>query len=111
MKTIVLLNKIDNIIYQFKKMAIKSLKAQDKKFFAKAFDEYIDWLGEEKKDFAECVQHASKFGGPVLVNNMLEMFKIREEEKNASNDNGTTILDESGKGCERLLAMDGPSQL
>lgn len=96
MTAIFLPNKIDNIIYQFKKRAVKSLKAQDKKFFAKHFDSYIEWLGEEKKDFAESVEKLTKYAGPILVNNMLEMFKIREEENNA--EMGCTIDDNDGDG-------------
>lgn len=96
MTNIILLNEADNVIYRFKKMALKVLKTDEKKIFIKHFDSYIEWLGDEKKDFADAVKTLSVGGGPAIVHNMLDMFKIKEEEQNAKM--GSSIEHSGGDG-------------
>ena len=104
MSNIVLLSPIDDAVRRFKKSAMLVLRADEKKLFHKHFDAYIAYLGEDKKDFAKSIKTLSRNAGPIIVRNMLEMFKIREEEGEENAKVGSTS-DDSGseRQCDTML--------
>ena len=72
----------DIVINKFYNAAIKSIPAAHHKLFKDGYFSWVKSIGDlEKSRLANDLRTLKKDAGAVLARDMLEMFRIREEEK------------------------------